>query len=286
MGEDHTFYRAEFLLECRLCHFVSHDAVAANPQAACEHCGLPSVRFTFPDFVPSALLELVMHYSTQAGKRRAARLGALVQDVESRIGVRYEPLVLLAARQHAVQLYGQAGDQNWTEETYQSMVDAIAVDLGLEDDGAAAEVYPTLLFYRDDIEENVALVIVASTLLESMLSHLLVAMKMRDGTDQGSADEEVDRLRGFGTRPKDRSSYLNCFLAHASVSLAEALDTIGEPTFFADWAALRDYRNDIVHGRVPLATGEVARTARQLALRSTLVFTELQNRYALLLPPR
>lgn len=284
MADDRVFYHADILLECRLCHFVSHDAVAANPQAACAHCGLPGVRFMFPDFVPSALLELVMHYSTQANKRRDARLETLVRDVESRIGVRFEPSVLLAARQRAVQAYSQAGERNWTEETYQSMVDAIAVDLGLEDDGAAADVYPTLLFYRDDIEEDVALAIVASTLLESMLSHLLVAMKMRDGTDEDSADEEVDKLRGFGIRPNDRSSYLNYFLTHASVSLAEALDTVGEPTFFADWAALRDYRNDIVHGRVPLATGEVAKTARQLALRSTLVFAELQNRYALLLP--
>lgn len=285
MAEDHAFYHADFLLECRRCHFVSRDSVADNPQAACAHCGLPGVRFMFPDFVPSALLELVMHYSTQADKRRGARLETLVRDVEARIGVRYEPSVLLAARQHAVQLYNQAGEQSWTEETYQSMVDAIAVDLGLEDDEAAADVYPTVLFYRDDIEENVALVIVASTLLESMLSHLLVAMKMRDGTDEDSADEEVDKLRGFGTRSNDRSSYLNYFLALASVSFAEALDTVGEPTYFAEWANLRDYRNDIVHGRVPQAPGEIANVARQLALRSTLVFAELQNRYALLLPP-
>ena len=286
MAEDRAFYHADFLLECRRCHFVSRDDIAANPQAACKHCGQLGWRFTFPDFVPSALLELAMHYSTQADKRRDARLEALVREVESQIGVRYEPSVLLAARQHAVHLYSQAGEQSWTEETYQAMVDAIAVDLGLVDDEAAMEVYPTLLFYRDDIEENVALVIVASTLLESMLSHLLVAMKMRDGTDEDSADEEVDKLRGFGTGPSDRSSYLNYFLAHASVSLAEALDTVGEPTFFAEWAVLRDYRNDIVHGRVPLASGEIAASARQLALKATDVFSALQNRYGLLPLPR
>ncbi|HZC04415.1 MAG TPA: hypothetical protein VE338_02145 [Ktedonobacterales bacterium] len=271
----------QFLNECRLCNFVSGDQSLANPAAPCPNCGHPSVWFTFPDWAPIELLHVAMHFSVEANKRRDLRLKALVSDIASRVGQRFDGTVLLTARSRMIQIYADAGRNSYTDETHQQMIDVVTAALGVNDD-LAQQIEALLFTFRWDIEENVALIVVVSTLLESMLSHLLVTITMRSGLDEAAAETRVGELRGFGTKSNDRGSYLNYFRRVTGLPLETALHDIGEGSYFSDWDALRSHRNDIIHGRTPLASPEIAEAARRLANRAVHVFAALQNTWGVI----
>lgn len=278
MEDQWAHFVPNHLLECRLCHHVSGDLSLANPAASCPSCHQATVRFTFPDWAPTELLHIVIHFSIEADKRRNLRLQTLVSDIASCVGQRFDETVLLKARSRMIQIYDDAGRNSYTDETHQQMIDVITGALDVNDE-LAQQIEALLLTFRWDIEENVALIVVVSTLLESMLSHLLVTITMRSGLNEESAEAQVEKLKGFGTKPKDNQSYLIYFQRVTGLALETALHDIGEVSYFSDWDILRSHRNDIIHGRTPLASPEIAKTARRLANRAVHVFAALQNKW-------
>jgi hypothetical protein len=256
------------LAMCPNCNFVGRTTELEMPRVPCPKCNKPaSSPEIFPGISGLKLLEMIGYFYRRAAERIDDTRDRLVKALEERAGRRYASDLVTNAVSEVRAVYKEG-----TSAEFNEMLDIIEKRFSLTRP-EASKVYPDVVGYSESHEEHMAVVILTSTLLETLLHDLLVFIHVARGKTWPCARQRVKKLRGFGQATED-------FHKSTGTDFETAVQGISGVDFLAEWNDVRRLRNDFIHGK-PFVLGiRVAEKAFDLALRSPTFFALLQNNHA------
>jgi hypothetical protein len=270
LAENRTWLSAVTYVECPFCHFLAHSAAGLSetfaPCPKCAASGEP--RIIFPDLSSHRLLEMVAYFYARACERLDAVQNELLRTLSEQQGCSFDwnSVVRTVAAIHKFRR-----EQVDTPEAFEQLLGTIQTSLGLKSTEDARRVFPSLFGYSDMTEEHQAIVLLVAAMLEKLFKELLSRMLTTVPLSESTVKYIFKKSRGHVDREQ-------LFAALTGKSLKSVITS---PEFYSKWQAIREARNEFMHGSSFAIGANVAEEAFDVAKESFGVFAELRNEFCI-----
>lgn len=260
---------------CPDCFFV-FPALQTDSAALCPRCSGSGVKMLWPDISTLKLYEMTLYFAALADGKVSDARQQLARTVSGLLGRDVDDVLLTTTALEAQAIYEHAPEADrWTQALFDEILHVIQSRVGPASEHETTQLWGFFGSYSEATDESQVAAILACTFLERLLGDVLTVLGITTGMSHTKAERTVnDDLQSI----KARDTF---FAQHAHVSLETAFLAIGYQAFWDDWKAIRQRRNDFIHGQ-PWAIGaETALVAIATAKQAAPALARLQNAYCI-----